>query len=83
MSSISALEADIAARRERLANTIDELTRRASPQAIVDRQKAAAKAKFVGATQTPEGELRVDRVATIVAVVAVALVVAIWRRRRG
>ena len=43
-TSISALEADIAARRARLADTLSELSYRTQPKVIADRQKQAAQA---------------------------------------
>jgi hypothetical protein len=83
-TSISALEADLAARRDRLAHTVDELTRRATPKAILERQKDAAKARFIDATMTPEGDLRVERIAAAVVILAlvVGVRVALGRRRR-
>ncbi|HYN30282.1 MAG TPA: DUF3618 domain-containing protein [Dermatophilaceae bacterium] len=81
--SITELEADIAARRDRLARTVDELTARAQPKAIMQRQKDSAKARFADVTTTPEGDLRVERIAAAVAVLAVVVVLAVLRRRRG
>ncbi len=69
--SVAALEAEVVARRERLATTVDELVGRAAPKAIFQRQAEAAKARFADVAQTPEGELRVERIAAVVAVVAV------------
>ncbi|KRE43576.1 DUF3618 domain-containing protein [Knoellia sp. Soil729] len=82
MSSIPALEADIAERRTRLARTLNELTARATPSAIAKRQVDQAKARFADATTTPEGDLRVERVAAAVAVVAVILAIKVLRGRR-
>jgi hypothetical protein len=82
MSSISALEADIAERRVRLARTLDELTAKATPSAIAKREVEKAKARFADATTTPEGDLRVERVAAAVAVVAVVVAFKLLRRRR-
>ena len=76
MSSISSLEADIAARRARLADTIDELARRATPQAIVDRQFTAATTDESGAAK-PEAMAA----AALAAMAVVALLV--WRRKRA
>ena len=82
--SIPALEAEITARRDRLAKTIDELTRRVSPKSILHRQTEAAKARFADVATTPEGELRVERIAAVVAVVAVVGGWLVYRRmRRG
>ena len=80
--SIPALEADIAARRDRLARTIDELTQRVSPRNILQRQTDAAKARFADVAHTPEGDLRVERLAAIVAVVALVGGVIVYRRLR-
>ena len=82
MSSISALEADIAERRVRLARTLDEITAKATPSAIAKREVEKAKARFADATTTPEGDLRVERVAAAVAVVAVVVAIKLLRRRR-
>ena len=78
--SIPALEAEVAARRQRLASTIDELTRKAAPKAILQRQADAAKARFADAAITPEGELRVERLAAVVVIVVVVGGLAIYRR---
>ena len=78
--SIPALEAEITARRERLAKTIDELTYRVHPKTIINRQTEAAKARFADVATTPEGDLRVERIAAVVAVVAVVGGWLIYRR---
>ncbi|MBT9255808.1 DUF3618 domain-containing protein [Phycicoccus sp. MAQZ13P-2] len=80
--SISQLEAEVVARRERLAHTVDELVGRATPKAIFQRQKEAARARFADVATTPEGELRVERLAAVVAVVAVVGGVVAWRQLR-
>ena len=82
--SIPTLEAEISARRERLAQTIDELTYRVRPKTIIHRQTEAAKARFADVATTPEGDLRVERLAAVVAVVAVVGGWLVYRRlRRG
>ena len=81
--SIPALEAEIVAHRERLATTIDELTERVSPRSILHRQAQAAKGRFADVATTPEGELRVERLAAVVAVVAVLGGVVLYRRLRN
>ena len=78
--SIPTLEAEIAARRERLATTIDELTQRVSPKNIIQRQTDAARARFADVATTPEGDLRVERLAVVVAVVAVVGGWLVYRR---
>ena len=69
--TIAALEAEITARRDRLAQTIDELTERVRPANILHRQTEVAKQRFADVATTPSGELRVERLAAVVAVVAV------------
>ena len=81
--SIPALEAEISARRQRLAQTIDELTYRVHPKTIINRQAEAAKARFADVATTPEGDLRVERIAAVVAVVAVVGGWLIYRRLRS
>jgi Protein of unknown function (DUF3618) len=73
--SPDAIEAEIAQTRAHLASTIDELTVRAHPREIARRQKESAKAKFVDATHTPEGDLRVERVGAMAATGSVVLLV--------
>lgn len=80
--SISSLETDLAERRTRLAGTIDELSRKATPKAIVARQVESTKQKIVAATHTPDGELRVDRVAAIAAAGILVVAFGVWRRSR-
>jgi Protein of unknown function (DUF3618) len=76
------IEAEIAVTRAHLAGTIDELTVRSQPREIVRRRKESMKAKFVDATHTPEGQMRVERIGAIAAAgSAVLLVLAILHRR--
>lgn len=71
--SISQLEADIAARRARLADTLGELSYRSQPKVIAERQKEAAQVRFAGATQHEDGSVRLDVVVPL-AVAAVVLI---------
>ena len=80
--SVTALEAEMAARRERLAATVDELARKATPKAIAQRQSEAVKARFADATTTPDGDLRVERIAAAVAVTALVVGFLVVRRLR-
>ena len=81
--SVDQIEAEIVAARVRLADTVDELQHRTAPKEVVRRQVEGLKAKLVDATQTPDGQLRTERVAALAAA-AVALVgLGVWRRRRG
>jgi hypothetical protein len=80
--TVGAIEADIEATRDRLAATIDELAFRAQPKEIARREVASVKVSLYAATHTPEGDLRVERVAAIGAAVAAVLGLVIWRRTR-
>ncbi|MGL4745456.1 MAG: DUF3618 domain-containing protein [Dermatophilaceae bacterium] len=81
-ASIAALEAEIGARRARLAASIDELVIRASPRNILHRQADAARARFATATRKPDGELRADRIGAVVAAAVVVGGVLAYRRFR-
>jgi hypothetical protein len=91
IQSADEIEAEIAETRAHLARTIDELAVRTRPKEIALRQAASAKARFLDATHTPEGDLRAERVGAVAAGTAVLLVLAILhvrhhgrrRRRRG
>ncbi|WP_338748194.1 DUF3618 domain-containing protein [Janibacter alittae] len=89
--SITKLENDIVTTRDRLAQTIDELSVRAAPKNVIARQKEAAKASFDKAIRTDSGELRMDRVAMAAAAVGAVVVLKIvsgnrkrkkWERQR-
>ena len=80
--SADAIEAEIAQTRAHLASTIDELAIRAQPREIARRQTESAKARFVDATHTPEGDLRVERIGAIAAAGAAVLVVLAFLHRR-
>jgi hypothetical protein len=79
--SADAIEAEIAATRVRLASTIDELAVRAKPKEIARRQAATAKVRFMEATHTPEGDLRVERIGAVAAGSAVLVGLAILHKR--
>lgn len=78
--SIAKLEADIAARRARLADTIGELSYRSQPKVIVERQKQSVEARFVDATQNEDGSVRIEVVGPL-ALAAVLLIA--WGVRRS
>ncbi len=83
-ATMDRIEAEIGVTRQRLAETLDVLAVRAQPKEIARRQVESAKTKFDEATRTPDGELRIERVAGVVAAVSVLLVVlGLLRRRRG
>ncbi|MDE9366311.1 DUF3618 domain-containing protein [Luteipulveratus sp. YIM 133132] len=78
------IEADLAATRQRLAGTIDELAFRAQPKEIAKRQVEGVKLAANDATRTPDGELRHDKVAGMLGGFgAVALLLGLIRRARG
>lgn len=89
--SMTKLENDIVTTRDRLAQTIDDLTVRAAPKNVIDRQKAQVKESFTKATRTESGELRMDRVAMAAAAVGAVIVLKIvssnrkkkWERQRA
>ncbi|WP_404392674.1 DUF3618 domain-containing protein [Humibacillus xanthopallidus] len=83
MSDTARLEQDIQATRARLEGTINELAYRAQPQVIAQRQAQGLRLKLDAATHTDDGELRIERVAAVVAAaVAVVVVIGFLRRRR-
>ncbi|UUZ43895.2 DUF3618 domain-containing protein [Janibacter limosus] len=90
--SMTKLENDIVTTRDRLAQTIDELSVRAAPKNVIARQKEQAKVSFTNATRTESGELRMDRVAIAAAAVVGLVVLKIvsasrkqkkWERQRA
>ena len=87
-TSIESLQADVTARRQRLAGTVDELAARVTPQALLQQSTDAAKAKVAQFTTTPDGQIRVERVATVAAAVVAVVALRVWggrrrKRRRG
>lgn len=81
--SVEAIEAEIAAARQRLAGTVDELHARTAPKEIARRQAESAKTKFTEATRTQSGELRTDRIAALGAAAVALIGLGLLRRRRG
>ncbi|KRF24323.1 DUF3618 domain-containing protein [Phycicoccus sp. Soil803] len=81
--SVDQIEADIAAARERLAGTVDELHTRTAPQEIARRQVESVKAKFTEATRTESGDLRTERIAALAAAAVALIGLGAIRRRRG
>jgi MYXO-CTERM domain-containing protein len=77
------IEADIAAARDRLAGTVDELHARTAPQEIARRQVESAKTKFNDATHTESGDLRTERIAALAAAAVALIGLGAIRRRRG
>jgi MYXO-CTERM domain-containing protein len=83
MTETARIEKDIEAARSRLEETVNELAYRAQPKVIAERQVRSLKLRLDAATHTPEGDLRVERVAAVVgAAVALVVVAGLIRRRR-
>lgn len=82
--TVAELEAELAARRQHLGATIDELVTRVSPKEIVRRQVEGAQVSFAAATHTPDGELRTERIAAVLGAVSIVLISAgLLRRQAG
>lgn len=78
------IEAELAATRNRLAGTIDELAFRAQPKELAKRQTEGLKLAVHDATHTPDGEFDSKKVGTIAGgVVAAVVLIALIRRARG
>ena len=81
-NSIESLQADVVAHRQRLAGTVDELAARVTPQALLKQNTDLAKAKFAEFTTTPDGNLRVERIAAVTAAVVALVALRVWGGRR-
>lgn len=79
--SVTELEADLAATRDRLARTVDELAYRVSPQTLKTNAIASLKTKANDAAFNEQGEIRFDRLATVLGgIAAVAITFGLLRR---
>lgn len=83
-ASVSSLEQELASARARLAGTIDEIAYRAKPEVIAERQMNSLKLKVDQQVRTPDGDLRVERIAAVAAagLAVIAGIVLLRRRRR-
>jgi hypothetical protein len=72
------IEAEIRRTRERLANNVDQIADRVKPANVAKRGADSAKAQLVDGN----GQVRAERLAAVVAVVA-AVGVLMWRRSRS
>ncbi|MEP6815381.1 MAG: DUF3618 domain-containing protein [Marmoricola sp.] len=68
------IEQEMAATRERLSQTIDQLVHRTSPKTIVSRQAQAVKGYFVDPTGSPRTDNIIKVVGGVAGVVAVMVV---------
>ena len=74
------IAADIAATRNRLAGTIDQLVYRAHPKTIVSRQLDSIRASFVNTDGSP----RVDKIAKVAGIgVGIVATIVVLRRVVG
>jgi hypothetical protein len=76
------LEREIAVRRARLADTVNELAARARPEEVARRGVADLRTRVDAATRTPDGALRTERVAAVAAAAVLVLLLVIRRGRR-
>lgn len=81
--SVRQIEEEIEHTRTQLASTIDQLVYRTKPATIIERGKNQALVALKDATYTPDGSLRVERVAIAAAVVAALVGLAVYRRTRA
>ena len=82
-SDPAAIEAEIEATRLRLASTVDELAVRVHPKTLATRGAETAKERARAAVTTPQGQLRVERIAAVAGAALSLLVLVVWRRRRS
>jgi hypothetical protein len=80
--SVDQIEADIAAARQRLAGTVDELHTRTAPREIARRQVQSVRTRFTEATRTESGDLRTERIAALAAAAVALIGLGVLRRRR-
>lgn len=85
-----ALQAEIQARQQRLAATVDELAHRVSPKEVLRRSAADGKDKAQDlqdrareALTDEQGQPRFERIAAVSAAAAAVAGALIWRRSRG
>jgi|1186.fasta_scaffold73856_1 hypothetical protein len=76
-----ALEKIIDARRQHLAQTVDELAMRTQPKELARRTANDAKQRALGLVSDDSGDLRYERVAAGAAAVVLLVVLVVIRRR--
>lgn len=77
------IRAEIAERQQQLARTVDQLTAKANPKALMDQGKSQATSAVKGAVFTERGELRIERIAVVAGAVVVLVGLSMWIRGRG
>lgn len=79
--SMAEIEADLAATRNRMARTVDELAYRVSPQTLKTKALVSLRGKANDAAFDAEGNVRLDRLAMVLGGVAgTAIVLGLLRR---
>lgn len=79
--SMAEIEADLAATRNRMARTVDELAYRVSPQTLKTKALASLRGKANDAAFDADGNVRLDRLAMVLGGVAgTAIVLGLLRR---
>ena len=81
-TSASGLEAEIEARRDHLAATIDELAARTKPKAIARNSAAGLTRRVRAVTHGDDGQLRVERLGALAGALVVLSGLLVWLRRR-
>jgi hypothetical protein len=76
------LEAHIERTRARLVGTVDELATRLQPKEIARRGALDVRARLNAVARTPDGSIRVERLAAIAAALAAMASLIVWNRRR-
>ncbi len=76
------LEREIAVRRARLADTVNQLAARTRPEEVARRGLADLRTRVDSATRTPDGALRTERVAAVAAAAVLVLLLLVRRGRR-
>jgi hypothetical protein len=76
------LEAEIERTRQRLVGTVDELAGRLKPKALAKRGADDLRTRLDNAIRTPDGSLRVERLAAVAAGLAALASLVVWNRRR-
>jgi hypothetical protein len=76
------LEAHIERTRARLVGTVDELATRLQPKEIARRGAIDLRARINAVVRTPDGSIRVERLAAIAAALTAMASLLVWNRRR-
>lgn len=72
--SAKQIEADLAATRERLSATVDELAYKVHPKTLLNEQKAKTQEDLLGLIKYPDGRIRYQRIAMVLGCVGGAAI---------